>query len=510
MTLPAENAIKQQPQLSSISFMRQSSPIFLTVVATTMMMAAIVRPCLSFAPKPIVVERLSLLSSSGTRPVCHRGGGGGGGDGGGGGGGGGGVIGTSTSLVGLFASSDAAAAEAVATSSSSAPSSPPIERKTIRTRRILSGVQPTGSLHLGNYLGAIKQWVEFQNTGKFFATTGGEDAKVEEGKEEEGGDINENFFCVVDMHAITVPQDPSALEESTLASAALYIAAGIDPSRSRVFVQSHVPAHAELAWLLNCVTPMNWLERMIQYKDKAKKASADSKGVGLFTYPVLMAADILLYQADRVPVGEDQRQHLELARDIVRRFNSEYCRGNSYKSRCKRAGLASRPVFTEPEAMIIPSGGGVARVMSLTDGTSKMSKSDPNDNSRINVLDPPDLIRDKIRRCKTDSYPGGIEWDNPDRPEATNLLNIYAAVQPHRSRSELYEEVRGMKWGDFKPKLADAIVSHLEPIQMRYAEVRADEEYLRKVLREGADAADEIARGTLKSAKVAMGFSIPE
>jgi tryptophanyl-tRNA synthetase len=389
--------------------------------------------------------------------------------------------------------------------------SSPIKKRTTRTRRILSGVQPTGSLHLGNYLGAIRQWVEFQNTGKFFVATGegGEDASGKEG-EEEMEDINENFFCVVDMHAITVPQDPNSLEESTLASAALYIAAGIDPTRSRVFVQSHVPAHAELAWLLNCVTPMNWLERMIQYKDKAKKASADAIGVGLFTYPVLMAADILLYQADRVPVGEDQRQHLELARDIVRRFNSEYCRGNPYKARCKKAGLASRPVFTEPEAMIIPSNGGVARVMSLTDGTSKMSKSDPNDNSRINVLDPPDLIRDKIKRCKTDSFPGGIEWDNPDRPEATNLLNIYAAVQPHRARAELYDEVRGMKWGDFKPKLADAIVSHLEPIQRRYAEVRADEEYLRGVLRDGADAADEIARGTLKSAKVAMGFSVPK
>jgi len=387
-------------------------------------------------------------------------------------------------------------------------------------------VQPTGSLHLGNYLGAIRQWVEFQNTGKFFADSaaveGGDDdgdavEKKEEGEEgEEEEVINENFFCVVDMHAITVPQDPGLLEESTLASAALYIAAGIDPSRSRVFVQSHVPAHAELAWLLNCATPMNWLERMIQYKDKAKKASgggggADSIGVGLFTYPILMAADILLYQADRVPVGEDQRQHLELARDIVRRFNSEYCRGNPYKARCKRAGVPSRPVFTEPEAMIIPPGsGGASRVMSLTDGTSKMSKSDPNDNSRINVLDPPDVIRDKIKRCKTDSHPGGVEWGDPDRPEATNLLNIYAAVRPHRPLEELLNEVRGMKWGEFKPRLADAIVDHLGPIQRRYAEVRSDEGYLRGVLREGSDAADEIAGRTLKAAKVAMGFSIPK
>ena len=420
--------------------------------------------------------------------------------------------------------------------------------KKVITRRILSGVQPTGSLHLGNYLGAIKQWVEFQNTGKFFPdghddetnnTTNNEvDGDGEEGETNNSSIIiNENFFCVVDLHAITVPQDPSLLEESTLASAALYIASGIDPTKSKIFVQSHVSAHAELAWLLNCVTPMNWLERMIQYKDKAKKAAKvaaeegsstsdgggninnsnnSGVGVGLFTYPVLMAADILLYQADRVPVGEDQRQHLELARDIVRRFNSEYCRGKPYKDRCKKAGVPSRPVFTEPEAMIVsaPSEeeegiGGVARVMSLTEGTSKMSKSDPSDYSRINILDPPDVIRDKIKKCKTDSYTTGIEWNNPDRPEATNLLNIYAAVQPHRSKEDIVSEVTGMKWGTFKPLLAEAIVNHLEPIQTKYAAVRADEAYLRNVLKEGADAAEEIAQRTLKAAKIAMGFSVP-
>jgi tryptophanyl-tRNA synthetase len=404
--------------------------------------------------------------------------------------------------------------------------------KKVITRRILSGVQPTGSLHLGNYLGAIKQWVEFQNTGKFFP--GAQDENEVDGDNNNNTIINENFFCVVDLHAITVPQDPSQLEESTLASAALYIASGIDPTKSKIFVQSHVSAHAELAWLLNCVTPMNWLERMIQYKDKAKKAakaaeasddgSASSSnnsgvGVGLFTYPVLMAADILLYQADRVPVGEDQRQHLELARDIVRRFNSEYCRGNQYKNRCKKAGVPSRPVFTEPEAMIVsaPSGGededgigGVARVMSLTEGTSKMSKSDPSDYSRINILDPPDVIRDKIKKCKTDSYTTGIEWNNPDRPEATNLLNIYAAVQPHRTKEDILTEVTGMKWGTFKPLLAETIVNHLEPIQTKYAAVRADETYLRNVLKEGADAAEAIAQTTLKAAKVAMGFSVPK
>ena len=280
---------------------------------------------------------------------------------------------------------------------------------------------------------------------------------------------------------------------------------GIDPEKSKVFVQSHVPAHTELAWLLNCATPMNWLERMIQFKDKAKKQGTDSVGVGLFTYPILMAADILLYQADRVPVGEDQRQHLELARDIVRRFNGEYCKGGPFKKRCKAAGIPSRPTFTEPEAMIVKQG---ARIMSLADGTSKMSKSDPNDASRINVLDPPDVIRAKIKKCKTDAE-NGIEWDNPDRPEATNLLSIYSAVQPGRSKESIMEEVKDMSWGEFKPVLADAIVAHLEPIQTKYAKIREDEEYLMGVLGDGADAANGVASYTLQAARVAMGFVPP-
>lgn len=355
------------------------------------------------------------------------------------------------------------------------------EKKSGPPNRILSGVQPTGSLHLGNYLGAIRQWVDFQNSYD-----------------------GENFFCVVDLHAITMPHDPKELEESSLASAALYLAAGIDPEKSNIFIQSHVPAHSELAWLLNCCTPMNWLERMIQYKDKAKKQSnAESVGVGLFTYPILMTSDILLYQATNVPVGEDQRQHLELARDITRRFNDLYCKGNAYKKRCKAAQIPSRPAFVEPEAMIVKEG---ARVMSLTDGTSKMSKSDPNDASRINVLDPPKLIREKIKKCKTDSFTG-LEWDNPERPEATNLLNIYLAVQPDRTKEDILEEVGEMTWGQFKPVLAEAIVNHLEPIQKKYKQVREDEEYLTGVLKNGADAAEEIANRTLKTARVAMGFT---
>lgn len=387
-------------------------------------------------------------------------------------------------------------ARAISTSSSlfmsteAAPEAAVEKKKKVRTRRILSGVQPTGSLHLGNYLGAIRQWVEFQDNNT-------------EPYEEDGVEYQtENFFCVVDLHAITMPHDPKELEESTLASAALYLAAGIDPKKSKVFVQSHVPAHTELAWLLNCATPMNWLERMIQFKDKAKKQGTDSVGVGLFTYPILMAADILLYQADRVPVGEDQRQHLELARDITRRFNDQYCKGGPFKKRCKAAGIPSFPTFTEPEAMIVKQG---ARIMSLTDGTAKMSKSDPNDNSRINVLDSPETIRAKVKKCKTDAEKG-IEWDNPDRPEATNLLSIYAAVQPGRSKESILEEVAELSWGDFKPLLADAIVAHLEPIQKKYASIREDPTFLEGVLRDGADSANEVADKTLGAARVAMGF----
>ena len=217
-------------------------------------------------------------------------------------------------------------------------------------KRILSGVQPTGNLHLGNYLGAIRQWVANQ-------------------------DLYENYFCVVDLHAITAPHNPDELTKSSFDIAALYLAAGIDPKKSKVFIQSHVTAHAELCWLLNCVTPMGWMEKMIQYKEKAKK-QGESVSIGLFDYPILMAADILLYQAQLVPVGEDQRQHLELARDIARRFNDQYCKKKSMPAKGRR-------VFREPDALIVKEG---ARVMSLLDGTSKMSKSDPADGSRINLV----------------------------------------------------------------------------------------------------------------------------
>ncbi|KAJ1443505.1 hypothetical protein B484DRAFT_412555 [Ochromonadaceae sp. CCMP2298] len=334
-----------------------------------------------------------------------------------------------------------------------------------RVKRVLSGVQPTGTLHLGNYLGAIRQWVKYQEQ-------------------------YDNYFCVVDLHAITMPHDPKKLAKESLQAAAMYIACGIDPTKSKIFVQSHVTAHAELTWLLNCITPINWLERMIQYKEKAVK-QGENVGVGLFDYPVLMAADILLYQTDLVPVGEDQRQHLELTRDISRRFNDQFCK-------------RKRRTFREPEALIVKEG---ARVMSLQDGTSKMSKSAENDNSRINLLDSPEVILRKIKKCKTDTF-DGIEWGNPDRPEATNLLNIYQSVTD-KSKDEIIAEVGGMTWGQFKPVLAEAVVAHLEPIQRRYFEVMADEAYLNSVLREGQAAANVLAAETLGWAKDAMGLLPP-
>jgi tryptophanyl-tRNA synthetase len=309
-------------------------------------------------------------------------------------------------------------------------------------------------------------------------------------------DQYDNFFCVVDMHAITAPHDAKKLSEDSLSMAALYLAAGIDVTKnSKVFIQSHVRAHAELAWILNCVTPMGWLERMIQYKEKAIR-QGESTGLGLFAYPVLMAADILLYQAEFVPVGEDQRQHLELTRDIARRFNDQFCTKKS----------KMRPVFREPTALIVKEGG--ARVMSLLDGTCKMSKSAESDFSRINLLDPPDVIVGKIKRCRTDPH-AGLEFDNPARPECANLLSIYVAVSG-KSREEVAQETAAMTWGAFKPLLADALVAHMHPMQKRYTELMADREHLETVLAEGAEAASAVAERTLGLAKAAVGFHVPQ
>jgi len=281
-----------------------------------------------------------------------------------------------------------------------------------------------------------------------------------------------------------------------------------------------VSAHAELAWLLNCITPMAWLERMTQYKDKVAKqqqkqqqqqAAAGSSdggdgsssgggggstaGLGLFSYPVLMAADILLYQAELVPVGEDQRQHLELTRELARRFHDLYCRKRSLPA-------GGRRCFREPQALIVPDG---ARLMSLQDGTSKMSKSDPADASRINMTDPPELIASKIRKCRTDGVRGGLRFGDPARPECTNLLNMYQAATG-ASRAAVEAEVQHMEWSAFKPRLADALVAQLAPIQARYADVLGDRAGLQAVLDGGAARADEAAQETLQRAKHAMGF----
>jgi tryptophanyl-tRNA synthetase len=337
--------------------------------------------------------------------------------------------------------------------------------------RVLSGVQPTGALHLGNWLGAIRNWVALQ-------------------------DSHDTFFCVVDLHAITVPHDPARLAEDTVSTAALYLACGIDPERSRVFVQSHVSAHSELCWLLNCVTPLNWLERMVQYKEKAVKQGADVS-TGLLDYPVLMAADILLYDADRVPVGEDQKQHLELARDIAQqRINARFGP--------KGADGERLPILKVPEPLILREG---ARVMSLTDGRSKMSKSDPNEGSRITLLDPPELITRKIKRAKTDPVMG-LEFGNPERPEADNLLGLYALLSG-RSREAAAAECAAMGWGAFKPLLAEAAVEALRPVQERYTELRRDPATLQAVLARGAEGAQAVAEATLKRVREALGFLPP-
>ena len=330
--------------------------------------------------------------------------------------------------------------------------------------RVLSGVQPTGALHLGNWLGAIRNWVDLQDT-------------------------HDTFVCVVDLHAITVPHDPARLAEDTLNTAALYLACGMDPQRCSIFIQSQVAAHSELCWLLNCVTPLNWLERMIQFKEKAVK-QGDNVSVGLLDYPVLMAADILLYDADLVPVGEDQKQHLELARDIAQqRINARF-------------GREEQPVLKVPKPLILKEG---ARVMSLTDGRSKMSKSDPNEASRITLLDPPELITKKIKRAKTDPE-RGLEFANPDRPETDNLLGLYAILSG-KGREAAADECADMGWGQFKPLLADAAVAALEPIQARHKELMADRVELDRVLAKGRDQAESVANASLERVRDALGFA---
>jgi tryptophanyl-tRNA synthetase len=330
-------------------------------------------------------------------------------------------------------------------------------------QRVLSGVQPTGSLHLGNYLGAIRTWVSEQYD-------------------------YENYFFIADLHAITVPHDPKALAENTFALAAMYLACGLDLQHTTIFVQSHLSAHAELAWMFNCITPLNWLERMIQFKEKAIK-QGENVSIGLLDYPVLQAADILLYQADLVPVGEDQKQHLELTRDIAARFNFQF-------------GLPEQPILKIPEPLIRAEG---ARVMSLTDGTKKMSKSDPSEQSRINLLDSPDEIRNKIKRCKTDPT-RGLTFDDPARPECHNLLTLYQLLSG-QSKEVVAAEGAQMGWGQFKPLFAEATIEALRPIQERYHALTDDRSQVEAVLRQGKEAAEVVAQQTLQAVKDALGFS---
>jgi tryptophanyl-tRNA synthetase len=334
-------------------------------------------------------------------------------------------------------------------------------------QRVFSGIQPTGNLHLGNYLGALKKFVDLQNDGW------------------------ECVYSVVDMHAITMPVEKGVLADQTRQIAAAFIACGIDPKKSIVYAQSSVPAHAELAWVFNCVARMGWVERMTQFKDKAGK-DAERASVGLFTYPVLQAADILAYKATHVPVGEDQKQHLELSRDIADRFNREYDVPN---------------FFPLPEPLIKGPG---ARIMSLKDGTKKMSKSDPSDLSRINLVDTSDEIAKKIKKAKTD-----LEGDMPSeveglkgRPEVENLVGIYSAVSG-QTVEQVLAEYGGKGFGVFKPALADAMVEHLAPITARYREILADPSQIDAILKDGAERADAIAAPIMEDVRRAVGYWRP-
>ncbi|MDG1021789.1 MAG: tryptophan--tRNA ligase [Emcibacteraceae bacterium] len=331
-------------------------------------------------------------------------------------------------------------------------------------QRVFSGVQPSGNLTVGNYLGAIKNWVGLQES-------------------------HETIFCVVDLHAITVWQDPDVLRDATREVAAGMIASGIDPKKSIIFNQSQVSAHAELAWIFNCVARMGWLNRMTQFKEKAGKHK-ERASVGLYVYPDLMAADILAYQATHVPVGADQKQHLELTRDIAQKFNSDY--GVEF--------------FPEVEPLIF---GEATRVMSLRDGKAKMSKSDPSENSRINLTDDRDLIAKKIRKARTDSEPLPGSMDELEgRAEAKNLINIFAALSG-RKAGEVCSEYEGQGFADFKGDLADLSVEVLGPITEEMARLMADKTYLDSILREGADNADKVASPILREVQDIVGFLRP-
>ena len=332
-------------------------------------------------------------------------------------------------------------------------------------KRIFSGVQPTGNLHLGNYLGAIKNWVNLQN------------------------DIS-SIFSIVDLHAITVPQEPLKLKSSTYEVAAAIIASGIDIDNSILFNQSSVKEHSELAWILNCVCRIGWLNRMTQFKEKAGK-NKENATVGLYGYPVLMAADILLYKSTHVPVGDDQKQHIELARDIASSFNNMFTSDNE------------EDFFTLPEPQII---GEAKRVMSLRDGTKKMSKSDASDASRINLTDTKEEISNKIKKAKTDPHPlPSTLQELKDRPEAHNLLSIYSSLSD-QTLEKVLKEFSGKGFSYFKPKLIDLAVETLNPISLEMRNLLKDTNQIDKILKNGGQKAREIAEPVLKDIKNLIGF----
>ena len=332
------------------------------------------------------------------------------------------------------------------------------------SKKIFSGVQPTGNLHLGNYLGAIKNFVELQN-------------------EKE----NECIFCVVDLHAITVKQDPKELKKNIRETVATFIACGIDPAQSIIFNQSMVSAHSEAAWILSCVSRMGWLNRMTQFKEKAGK-DKEKASIGLYSYPVLMAADILLYDATHVPVGNDQKQHLELCRDIAQKFNNDFDATDFLKV---------------PEPLIQKQ---FSRIMSLKDGIKKMSKSDPSDLSRINLTDDKDQIINKIKKAKTDPLPlpGGID-NLAERPEAENLLGIYSSLKNQNLENSI-NEFKKKNFSEFKEKLSQVLVDKIEPISLEIKKLLNDQSYLDKILLDGADKADLIASKKIKNIKEIVGF----
>jgi len=323
----------------------------------------------------------------------------------------------------------------------------------------LSGIQTSGCIHLGNYLGSIQNWLEMQ-------------------------DDYHCYFFLANLHSITVEQDPNDLINSTFNTAATYLASGIDPKKSAIFAQSEVKEHAELAWMLNCITPIGWLKRMTQFKDKAGKKQ-DNASTGLFTYPILMAADILLYNADVVPVGDDQKQHLELTRDIAGAVNRKF----------------NKEILKMPEPLIQ---GVATRVMSLRDGTKKMSKSDESDASRINMTDSPDVIVKKLKKSKTDSI-AEITYDQVVRPEVSNLINIYSALT-NESKESIINKYDGQGFAKFKLDLADVIIAKLDPINQEYQKIIQDKTYIKNVLSEGAAKARLTAQKTCRAVSKEFGL----